>query len=127
VGSLLPLLPPQDGDVTADRGVEQIDRMYRGHLHPSPLQSCHDLQEAAGVAGCQEVRAGAQHIGDLAIAKLPGRLRLEQVVNAGRPAAERAFLDFDQLKTRDGTQDLPGLKAYTLGMLEMARVMVGYA
>ena len=83
------------------------------------------LQQAAGVRGHQQVRAGGQDVGRLAVAEVAGRRRLQQVVHAGRPAADLRLGDLGQPQPGDGPQQLPRLGPDPLGVLEVAGVVVG--
>ncbi len=69
--------------VATDRCVEQLDWMHGGQLYPGSMEAGDELQKTARIAGRQQVRACAQHMRYLAVAKLPRGLRLQKVVDAG--------------------------------------------
>ncbi len=85
-------LPPVSGSSSArrprpaGRPVEQLDG-----VHHRDRGAAADLAHAADVAGGDDVRGRALDVADLAVAQLPGDDRLQQVVGAGRPAAEMAL------------------------------------
>ena len=58
--------------------------------------------QAAGVGGDQQVGPGGEHVGGLAVAQLGRRLGLDQVVDAGRAAADLGLGDLAQLQAGDG-------------------------
>ena len=86
----------------------------RGHLH-----------QAARVGGDQQLGAGGQHVRGLAVAELGRRLRVEQVVDAGRAAAELRLGDLPQLQPGDAAQQLARLGPDALGVGQVAGVVVG--
>ena len=72
----------------AERGVEQLDRVQRGKGPPGAPEGLRDLDEAARVRARVDVGAGREHVPCLAVAELAGGLRLDDVVDPGRAAAE---------------------------------------
>src|SRR3546814_13072850 len=65
-----------------------------------------DLRDAAGIAGGDDVRARALDVGDLARLEARGDRRLQQVVGAGRAAAEMALRHLLHGKARRCQQGL---------------------
>ena len=63
----------------------------------------------------------------LAVAQLRRRVRHDDVVDAGRAAADRRLGDVDDLEVRDRAQHRPGLGAHLLAVPEVAGVVVGHA
>ena len=74
-----------------------------------------ELSCAAWVGRRDYVGAGIQQVACLALAEVGGRLRLEQVVDTRRAAADRGFrANLQQLYAGDRAQQLPRLIAYAL-------------
>jgi hypothetical protein len=61
---------------------------------------------------------------DLAVAKLLGRLRLEEVVDAGGATAKRGLGDLSNFKLRNSGEKLAGLLMDSLSVTEVACVVV---
>ena len=78
------------GGEASDGGVEQFDHVEGGEfLFARSAKAAHELEETAGVGGDDGVGVSGEQVGDFAVAELLGGFGLEQVVNAGGPAAER--------------------------------------
>ena len=60
----------------------------------------------------------------LAVAQLLRRLRLQQVVDARRTAAQRSFRDLRNLQLRNASEQLPRLLMDTLRVTQMAGIVV---
>ena len=73
-----------------------------GGVAPGRGHGRRDLQAAARVGGDDQVRPGRQHRGRLPGAEFSGRLRLQQVVDARRPAAAPR-------RRPDSTSSSPGI------------------
>jgi hypothetical protein len=63
-----------------------------------------ELSNATDIARRDKVRADAGNVGELAVAQRRGDLRLQQVISAGRTAAEMPLRHVDGLETRCGEQ-----------------------
>jgi hypothetical protein len=86
----------------------------------------HQLGDAADVPGGDNIRAGFCDVGELAVAQPAGDFRLQQIVGAGRTAADMPFRDLYGLEPGRGQQCL----RYTMQLLPMlhrARRMIGDA
>ena len=62
---------------------------------------------------------------EFAFQEVPGHFRLNEVVDTGAAAAPSAFREFNQLKIRNGPQDLAWLLGDFLAMTQMTRLMIG--
>ncbi len=63
-----------------------------------------DLDEAARIRARVRLRAGREDVRGLALAQLAGGLRLRDVVDARRPAAEILLGGLDDLEPGDATE-----------------------
>src|SRR4051794_39357926 len=88
------------------------------------LEGAPDLQRAPGIGGGDRLGTGVEQRLRLASAELRGGLRLEQVVDAGRPAADLPAVGLDQLHPRDPAQERARLGPNALRVREMARIVV---
>ena len=71
------------------------------------FEAVRDLQQASGIARDDEVGMGLEHVSDLAIAERSRRVRLHEVIDTRRAAADFGLRDLAQLHLRDGLQDAP--------------------
>ena len=71
----------------ADRRVEQLDRMGGGSGGPARAAP-RDLEQAAGIGAHIDLRLGREHVLRLAVTELARGLGLDEVVDAGAPAAD---------------------------------------
>ena len=81
--------PEAGGGQGANGGIEHLHRVGEPEASALALDGRGDLHEAAGVGGHQQLGPGAQDVGGLAVAELAGSLRVEDVVDTGRAAAQR--------------------------------------
>ena len=84
-----------------DRGVEDLGDVRGPHRHPLGRQRGRDLQRAAGVGGDEEGRVGGDDRVGLPGPERGRRFRLQQVVDARRPAADPGVAQFDQVELGD--------------------------
>jgi hypothetical protein len=110
---------------TRYRGIEQLDRVVDGELLAELAGVGGDLEDAAGVGGDDGAGAGREQALGLAAAELGGRLGLEQVVDAGRAAADLPALGLAELEAGDLAEQVPRLLADRLRVGEVAGVVVG--
>src|SRR6266550_9596070 len=89
-----------------------------------PSSGCGNLQRASGVAGRDHVRLQRGDVARLALAKLRRRLRLYEIVDAGAPAADVRFGRRQQLDSGNRGEQLARLRANTLGMREVTRIVI---
>jgi hypothetical protein len=76
----------------ADRGVEKLDHVKGGKCAlPPASQAAHQLEEASRIRRDNGMRACVEKVANFAIAQLLGRLRLEEVIDAGRATAQRGL------------------------------------
>ena len=75
---------------------EERDRMNDAEGHAASCAAIDDLQEATGIPGGHDGRAGGGDVVDLAFEKFPGHLGLGDVVNAGATAAPVCLRQFDE-------------------------------
>ena len=111
-------------DSASDGCIEDLDEVHDAHRPARRLQAGGDLQQAPGIARHDRFRIGFQNIAHLSIAELCCGVRLQHVVDAGRPAADLRFGYLAQLETRDRLQQPARLRAYTLRMLQVTRVVI---
>lgn len=110
----------------ADGGVEQFDHVEGGHgLFAAAAEGAHELEEAAGVGGDDGLRLGGEEVADLAVAELLGGFGLEQVVDTGGAAAEPGFGDLGDFELGDSGEELAGLLMDSLGVPEVAGIVIG--
>ena len=96
---------------TACGPIEQLDRMH--HWHRAAALK---LSDAADIAGGHEVRLHARDVLELPVAQLAGDLRLEEIVGAGRAAADMTFRNFEHGEARlrerlRGARSRPAVRA----------------
>ena len=99
--------------------------MHRPHRSTGALQARRDLHQAARVGGHEDVGARVEHVPHFSIPQRPCGVGFEQIVNAGRSAADVALGDFPQFEPWDGPQYLARLLTNALGVLQVARVVIG--
>ncbi len=102
--------------------------MKGGHVRePAPAQRTHQLQQAAGIGGDDGSGLGREQVFYLAVAQLVGRLRMEQVVDAGGAAAERGLFDLRDFESGNRSQQPPRLSVDGLRVAQVASVVVGHS
>jgi hypothetical protein len=73
----------------ADGGIKELNHVKGGQgALAATAEAPHQLKEASGVAGDDSLRVSIEEMTDFAVAKLPGRLGLEEVVDAGGATAK---------------------------------------
>ena len=60
------------------------------------------LQDAAGIGGDNDLRAGFQDVFDLSLLQPPGHFRLGQIVTARAAAADIRLGQFDKIRSSRG-------------------------
>ena len=85
----------------------------------------HELQEASGIAGGDDVCAGVVDVVELAFGEFCGHLGLGEVVGAGSAAAPIGLDEVDELEPGDHAENFAGLVADLLAVGEVAGVVVG--
>src|SRR5437867_4057479 len=86
-----------------------------------------DLQRAARIRACQQIRVRGEDVQDLPCTDLVGAFRLDQVVDPGAAAALIAVGYLHELKLRDTAKELPRSRTNPLGMREVTGVVIGDA
>src|SRR5437868_5446447 len=112
---------------SADRRVEDLDRMRRRQPFAAIAQDLLDLQGATGVGAGQQVRPRRENVVDLALPDLLRALRLHQVVDPRAPATLLAVGHLDQRDSRDAAEQLARLRLDALGVHQAAGVVHGDA
>ena len=107
-----------------NRLVQQLDQMHDGHPSSDLLEAGGNLQQTPWIAGDDGLRFSAHDVGDLAVAKLCRGFRLEQVVDAGGPAANLRFSHLAHLDAGNTLQQPARRHADALGVLQMAGVVI---
>src|SRR5919108_3500449 len=97
--------------------------MERGHRLSGATEGRGDLDQAARVAASIHIRSCSKHVPRLAISELPRRLGLEEVVDAGRSAADCLLGRFQTFESGDPVQQCARGIANRLSMQQMARVL----
>ena len=85
------------------------------------------MEETAWVGGDDCLRVGVEKMADFAVAKLLGRFRLEEVVDAGRATAERGLGNFSDFQLGDFGEEFTGLLVNSLSVTQVACVVIGDA
>src|SRR6185312_4237898 len=111
--------------LAADRRVDQLDRVERGEGAAELAQLRGDLDQAAGVRARIDVGAGREHVLRLAAAELARGRRLDDVVDAGAPAADRLLGRLEHRQPGDRGERGARLGADALRVREVARVLEG--
>ncbi len=111
--------------VISNRLIENFDEVHDAHRSACGLEARSDLEETSGIARDDHVCVGLENILHFPIAQLCRRLRLEQIVDTRRSAANIRFRDFAHGHTGDRLQQTSRLRADTLRMLQMAGVVIG--
>jgi len=93
-------------------------------VHDRQRRIAGELRDAADIAGGHQIGPGQGDAGQLAVAQCRRQFRLQQVVGAGRTAAQMTFRHIHDLETRGGEQRF-GLAVDLLPMLQRTRGMVG--
>ena len=106
--------------------VEQVDRVGDLDRAAALLDLAGDLEDAADVAGGDDLGAGGRDVVHLAAAEPLRHLGLGEVVGPRRAAADLALLERDQLQAGDHPEQLPGLAADLLAVAEVAGVVIGH-
>ena len=105
--------------------VEQVDRVGDLDRAAPLLDLAGDLEDAADVAGGDDVGPGRLDVVHLAAAEPLGHLGLGQVVGPRGAAADLALFERDELQAGDHPEQLPGLGADLLAVAEVAGVVIG--
>src|SRR3972149_4074839 len=107
--------------------VQQLDDVEDGLGGAAELRAELELEHAAGVGGGDDVAAGGEDVVHLVVEEAARHLGLGEVVDAGRAAAAVGRVHLDELEAGDGAEELPRGLADTLGVDEVAGVLVGDA
>src|SRR3954452_16051030 len=83
------------------------------------------LQCATWIRRCDHVGTDSIDVGQLAVAEIMRRLGLDQVVDAGAPAADLLFRERQEFDAGHRPQQIARGLAYALRMREVAGIMVG--
>ena len=111
----------------AKRGVEDLDGVHDGQRASDLRERGLELEEAAGIAGDDDVRMEIDDEAGFAFAELSGGFRLNEIVNSSGAAADGAFGNFEEFDAGNGGEQLAGLGANALSVLQMAGIVEGDA
>ena len=112
----------------ADRGVEELDHVKRRQgVLPATPEAAHQLKKTSGVARDDSLRMNVEEMTDLAVAKLPGGLGLEEVVEASRATAKRGLGNFRHFELGNSGKKLAGLLVDPLSVTEVTSVVISDA
>ena len=116
------------GGEAADGGVEELNHVKRrqGAL-PATAEAAHQLKETSGVAGDDSLSMNVEEMTDFAVAKLPGRPGLEEVVDAGGATAKRGLGNLRHFKLGNSREKLAGLLVDSLSVAEVTSVVISDA
>ena len=100
--------------------------MIDPHGEPAVGESPAKLEEAPGVAARDHTGPRARDPVELPLEELPGDLRLHQVVDARRSAAEVRLGQIDEPEPRDRAEERPGRLPHALAVGQVARLVIGH-
>ena len=110
-------LQKRGGRDAANGGIQQLNHVEGWHcLEPTPPEAIHQLQQAAGIGRKHGLGSRGQQIRHLAVSQLFRCLRLQQIVDARRPATERALGNLRHFEIGNPTQKLSRLSLNALGV-----------
>ena len=113
------------GGEPAKRRVEQLDRVQGREGPACPADRLRDLDEAARVRACVDVRLRREDVRGLPIAELPCRLGLGDVVDPGGPATELLLGRLEHGEPGDALQHRTPGRGQALRVTEVTGVLVG--
>ena len=87
-------------------------------------EAAHQLEEAPWIGGDDGLRVGVEEMADFAVAELQGRLRLEEVVDAGRATAQRGLGYFGNFQLGDFGEEFARLLVDSLSVTQVACVVI---
>ena len=85
------------------------------------------MQQAAGIAGRDDLRLRGSEVSHFPVQEILSHLRLDQVVNARAAATPSALRQFHECQSRDGPQQLSGLRGDLLPVTQVASLMIGHS
>src|SRR5688500_4558208 len=101
--------------------------MHDRHPGAPTAQGGLELKHATGVAGGDDVRLQWRNETSLTVPEVVRRARLDEIVDARRPAADVALRYLGQLQLRDARQQRAWLSSDALRVLQVAGVVIGDA
>ena len=105
---------------------EQRDRMNDSERQALPLGAITNLEKASRVSRGHDFSPGAFDVLELALEKIVGHFRLDEIVYAGTAATPSAFRQLHQLQIRDLPKHLTRLSGDLLPMTKMTRLVVSH-
>ena len=94
---------------------------------PATAEAAHQLKKAAGIGRDDGLTAHVEKMTNFAIAKLPSRVRLQEVEDACRTTAKRGFGYFGHFKLGNFGEKLAGLPVDSLSMAQVTCVVISDA
>lgn len=111
----------------AESSVEELDSVDDRSGVAVAGQRGLELQEAAGIAGRNDVGLQRDDQFGFAVAEGGGGVRLDEIVDASGATADGGFGNFGEFEAGDGREKFTRLRANTLRMIEVAGVVEGDA
>ena len=99
--------------------------MHDLRVKAGSLRTQLQLQHAAGIGSDDEFRLGRAHGFHLGVENLLGYVGVRDVIDAGAATAALGITHFDEPQAGNGPQEFARLRADSLAMRQMARVLVG--
>ena len=113
-------------DFIRERPPQEIGDVKHLHARASMLKTGAKLQDAAGIGGDDDLRAGFQDVFDLAPLQPPGHLRFGQIVTARAAATDIRLGHFDKICSRDGFDQEAWLLGDPLRMRQVTGIMISH-
>ena len=106
-----------------DRRIDQLDRVECRQRPLRPAQGLRDLHEAAGVRARERLRSRREDVRSLAVTELSSGVRLDDVVDPGRSAAEILLGGLDHFEVGDAPKRRERRDGQALSVSEVARIL----
>src|SRR6185437_16626896 len=99
--------------------------MHDAQIQALAFRAIDNLEQAARIAGGDDLRAGGLDVPELSCEKFVRHFRLDKVINASAPATPAAFRQLNQFQVWDRPQQLPWLRRDLLSVAKMAGFVIG--
>ena len=99
--------------------------MDDAEIQPFLFRAVDQLEQAAGIRGGDDIRAGGFDVPQLAGEQGVGGVRVRQVINTRAAAAPGGFGEFNEFQTGNRAEELARLRRDFLAVAEVAGVVLG--